>query len=933
MGGNEYRFPTDVAFPDEAAMAAKIDPTDATFGTPVPPKAIQMRNPDTGYWENLVPRTATPSRGEDILGIPREMPPEPGLPQALGGPPAAPGRGMTGGIAPPSVPGGGGATISGNPGGTPIKFRPTYTRAETKSLIDSIPTVLTSDGSLDIGRWEGNIRNFIKQFPGLDAQIKNTLGDKGLNSYLREMREIMYENFGGALDIEGDVGAKSVEGLKKYGKAYVPGRLPQRQMEEVQRILQEGLTGQKTNETIVSELEDVYRRSLTGDYDILRTGTTMAEREKQYPLMSQRLAANELTETNPIVLAERRMAEARQLANREKFLTTMADATGEPIRRGKAGTWIDARGHEINPGFIVENHDKTMAWKMKTKGEALRVRELYETGGIHPADKGLMKFFGKIASPLLTMMTVGRVGFTVTNTIGNIDFIIRNAATSPADAVNAVRIYNQLRKFGGDAARFGDELMTVAGEKVRIQDFLAEALDTGAVTPPQIFLEAVTDPSHQNILYRTPLVKKFLAANQAVNNVSENGSRLAVYLSAKNTGSSAVTARNYVDKIMLDYELSDLMPVEQEIRKFVPFYTWSRRNIPASAQLAVERPGVFGAEMRLPRVLQANMNAPECSNRSYWDTYKQMGEFQRQQGMTFTMNLPGLGESAMNLRVPLADPLGMAMGAMDAVRGNPQGALSDVVGGLLGPTIKTGAELLTGSRMGTGQPLSRYSDAGTSFGDIGQFLMQSTPVVGPIFNAMKNTPGVNAKIPGLGTIVGKCTARGGDPQALTRALLSNIGLYNKAWNPEANQRNWNYADAASMEAQLRRATAEGVKVPTTAQAERQVNAVSTVPGPTPDITGEVQADGYTKWYRGDEYLGETSPGGQTPKSTQMKLMGVREPEADTSKAPLTFSDVPAKGVYQTDGSIKWYIGERLLGTSYPGQPMEKSLMAKIAGVY
>lgn len=859
-----------------------------------------------------------PRFGEDILGNPREMPE--GSRQPIGAMCT-----VRIGNAPTTQ--ADGTVVQG----VPAKFKPMPGR-DFKKLIDSIPTVVTSEGRIDLDIWERNVRRYMQQFPELDRSVRQTIGERNLRRYLTEMRDIMYENFGCALNIEAEVGAKSVEGSKKYGQAYLPGRLPQQQTAEVQRALQELFTGQKTNDEILADLENLYRSSLTGDFDVLQTGRTTAERAKTYETMAQRLAAGELTETNPIVLAERRVAEAKKLANREKFLTTMAEASGVELHKGANGKWLDSRGHEVAVGYIVENHDASKAWKMRNAEAANRIRDLYMTGGLHPPDKGLMKFFGSLASPLLTLMTVGRIGFTVTNTLGNLDFIVRNGAAGPQEIMEAVSIYNQLRKFGGDTARFGRQTMQVGGRNVLVKDFLDEALTNGAITPPHIFLEAVTDPNYQNVLYRAPGIKHFLAANQSVNNVSENGSRLAVYMNARGRA-NAPAARDIVDKVMLDYELSDLLPTEQEMRKFIPFYTWSRRNIPATAQLAVQRPGVFGAEVRLPRTIQENQKPEGCTS-SYWDTYKQMPEFQRQQGMPFVAGLPGaLGMSAVNLRLPMADPMGMAYGMAPAFRGNPQGAISDVVGGLLGPTIKTGAELLTGARMGTGQPLSRYADAGTTWGDIGQFLVQSTPVVGPFYNAAKNTPGLDVSLPGGIQVTGKCVAKGGDPNAFMRTFMSNLGLYNKAWNPCANQLNWNYADAAAMEAQLKRAQAGGTPVPTTRCAERITSAVSTIQGPNGNV-GEVQADGYTKWYSPDgKFVGETSPGGRTSESVQKKLLGYEVKPVNGQQITVPFG---APGVYalrMTDGSLKWYMGERYLGSSDFGAEPSPSLMAKIQGRY
>ena len=88
----------------------------------------------------------------------------------------------------------------------------------------------------------------------------------------------------------------------------------------------------------------------------------------------------------------------------------------------------------------------------------------------------------------------------------------------------------------------------------------------------------------------TPTTKnKLLHGGFATGTTLENNTRLALYIDTLARTGSRKAARANVKKSLFDY--ADLSPFEQNVMKrFVPFYTWSRKNIPAQIEALIKNP-------------------------------------------------------------------------------------------------------------------------------------------------------------------------------------------------------------------------------------------------------------------------------------------------------------------------------------------------------
>ena len=88
----------------------------------------------------------------------------------------------------------------------------------------------------------------------------------------------------------------------------------------------------------------------------------------------------------------------------------------------------------------------------------------------------------------------------------------------------------------------------------------------------------------------TPSTKsKLLHKGFATGTTLENNTRLALYLDTLAKTGSRKSARANVKKALFDY--ADLSPFEQAwMKRFIPFYTWSRKNIPAQIEALIKNP-------------------------------------------------------------------------------------------------------------------------------------------------------------------------------------------------------------------------------------------------------------------------------------------------------------------------------------------------------
>lgn len=175
---------------------------------------------------------------------------------------------------------------------------------------------------------------------------------------------------------------------------------------------------------------------------------------------------------------------------------------------------------------------------------------------------------------------------------------------------------------------------------------------------------------------------------QVFNRNAENWGRVMHYLYRRDYEKmSAVNAANWVKRAHFDYE--DLTPAEQKYFKLVmPFYTWTRKNLPYQLTQIVSRPGkydTFAKVVRTSNELATGDPNTEATQENFLPTWMQE---------SYGFRVPGGGKSG-NFLLP-------QIGVADLQKIEHP---SNLITQMWGPQFKIPFELATGTNTFTGQPI------------------------------------------------------------------------------------------------------------------------------------------------------------------------------------------------------------------------------------
>ncbi len=105
--------------------------------------------------------------------------------------------------------------------------------------------------------------------------------------------------------------------------------------------------------------------------------------------------------------------------------------------------------------------------------------------------------------------------------------------------------------------------------------------------------------------------------NKTIGSALENNSRIAHYLSMVEKGMTKEEAAASVRKFLFDY--TELSKTEQNIfKRVVPFYTWTRKNIPLQLSELVSNPGKFTVPYKVKNEIESGVTVP---NEKYMSPY------------------------------------------------------------------------------------------------------------------------------------------------------------------------------------------------------------------------------------------------------------------------------------------------------------------------
>lgn len=247
---------------------------------------------------------------------------------------------------------------------------------------------------------------------------------------------------------------------------------------------------------------------------------------------------------------------------------------------------------------------------------------------------------------------------------------LRNEAKATPEMQALIAEARQLGVIGEQAGREGIEF---TGSAMRGQKTGLGQLMEGAYNP--------LNPDNEYYTY-------IRNVNQQV---IEDPAKLALFLHERQLGKSAEQASVTVRKVLFDY--NELSPRERQIRDFVPFYTWTRKNIPLQLATLVENPSKISHQQQFLNLFRewSRLEGQAPLTREDVRSYSEPSEM---------VLLPVQGREgsrvAVTTRLPFFDVNLLA-----------PGSVSEEVAQRINPLLTVPPSLLTGRDLLTGQSLDR----------------------------------------------------------------------------------------------------------------------------------------------------------------------------------------------------------------------------------
>lgn len=215
----------------------------------------------------------------------------------------------------------------------------------------------------------------------------------------------------------------------------------------------------------------------------------------------------------------------------------------------------------------------------------------------------ILKLYDKVLSGWKKSVTAFFPGFHVRNGLSNAYMNWMAGVKSPKvynEAKDVQKFMNTIVKYGYDskeAKEAGSRMIGKTGMNIRD---LLDVAERNGVVQSGTFYDEISSGAIKN---RSKKLSKVLSGFSGAGNYIEENAKLAHFIDKLNKGYSINDAALSVKKYLFDY--GDLTDFEKNVmRRIMPFYTWTRKNVELQLKEMVSKPGQYSIPLKLFRDIE-----------------------------------------------------------------------------------------------------------------------------------------------------------------------------------------------------------------------------------------------------------------------------------------------------------------------------------------
>lgn len=411
-----------------------------------------------------------------------------------------------------------------------------------------------------------------------------------------------------------------------------------------------------------------------------------------------------------------------------------------------SGEFVLKEAYDVNGKKIVPNNWVEIPGIKQLKGKAVHpeiARHLNRFNEVFTTDTGIRNLSSVFnsAQNVWKGLVTASVPFHLRNAIGNVYNNFLAGVINPNIYTMAAGIQKGLNgKFVLAGKEYTSDGLLNEFRKQGLEGFGVYQGETLKSLTKEA--ESAFGTSKLSIKNLNPLSAEFapVKGSRWAGDKIETNAKLTHFIDRLSKGDTPEKAAESVRKYLFDY--SDLTQAEKKIRAFVPFYTWTRKNIPLQLESLVTQPGKPSAVNKLVENMRNTQGASEDD----------IPEWMREEmAIPIMVNKDGT-QSYLMPDIPLTN-LNM-IGGGDTLKN---------AFGMLSPLAKVPIELAMNKQAFTGAPIEKYEGSWSKFGnlelpsklayglsqlgsiprtaaDIAGSLSEETPSLSPIPQAPKRDP-------------------------------------------------------------------------------------------------------------------------------------------------------------------------------------------------